>query len=176
MKVTLDYILYTQSPTLFLAAVIFLLAYFLRRREHKFCAVLELIACIACIALGVALYFIGMDAGLFTIKDFWHVRTPAWIGMAAVLLGAVLSLLRTVQRFFRRRSAQRAAARSERDRKQQLENTWKDAYASGMADAMAAESRAKLEAESAQAETEAIAPEAENAPGESEPKPEPPQE
>ena len=137
MKITLEAILYTQSPTLFLSAVILLALYFIRRKEHAVRSVLDLIGGIGCIVLGVALYFIGIGAEVFTIKDFWQIRTPGWVGMALVLLLAAVTLFRTVQRFFRRRAEARSADRTQREHQRQLEDVWKDAYASGMADAMA---------------------------------------
>ena len=81
MDATLGYILCSQSPTLFLAAVVLLLCYFARRRSHHARAVLDLVLCIVCAAAGVALYFFGMGRGYFTIRDFYVIRTPAWIGM-----------------------------------------------------------------------------------------------
>ena len=81
MDTTLGYILCTQSPGLFLAAVMLLLFYFARRREHHVRAVMDLVLCIVCAAGGVALYFVGMGAGHFTIQDFYAIRMPGWIGM-----------------------------------------------------------------------------------------------
>ena len=85
MDTTLGYILCTQSPGLFLAAVMLLLFYFARRREHHVRAVMDLVLCIVCAAGGVALYFVGMGAGHFTIQDFYAIRVPGWIGMGVVV-------------------------------------------------------------------------------------------
>ena len=81
MDKTLGYILCTQSPGLFLAALMLLLFYFARRREHHVRAVMDLVLCIVCAAGGVALYFVGMGAGYFTIQDFYAIRTPGWVGI-----------------------------------------------------------------------------------------------
>ena len=85
MDTTLGYILCTQSPGLFLAALMLLLFYFARRREHHVRAVMDLVLCIVCAAGGVALYFVGMGAGHFTIQDFYAIRTPGWVGIRGFL-------------------------------------------------------------------------------------------
>ena len=105
MDATLGYILCSQSPTLFLAAVVVLLCYFARRRSHHARAVLDLVLCIVCAAAGVALYFFGMGRGYFTIRDFYVIRTPAWIGMAVVAVITVWVAVRAFLAANRRRVA-----------------------------------------------------------------------
>ena len=60
MKTTLEFILLTQSPALFLAAIVLLIAYFIKKKKHRIRAALNLILAILCAAGGVALYFVGM--------------------------------------------------------------------------------------------------------------------
>lgn len=84
MDATLGYILCSQSPALFLAAAVLLLCYFARRRVHRARGILDLVLCIACAAAAVVLYFLGMGKGYFTIRDFYQIRTPGWVGMAVV--------------------------------------------------------------------------------------------
>ena len=141
MKETLETILLTQSPTLFLGALVLIFCYFVRRRSHHVRAVLDLMLGILCIALGIALYFIGIGNETFTIKDFWQVRAPGWVGMGIVAVLAVYTLLRNIKRSADRHRAERAASRAETARQKELEDVRQKAYASGMADAMAAESR-----------------------------------
>ena len=62
MDATLGYILCSQSPTLFLAAVVLLLCYFARRRSHHARAVLDW-CCALCAPLPV-----------------WHCTSSAWAG------------------------------------------------------------------------------------------------
>ena len=112
MDATLGYILCSQSPTLFLAAVVLLLCYFARRRSHHDRAVLDLVLCIVCAAAGVALYFFGMGRGYFTIRDFYVIRTPAWIGMAVVAVITVWTAVRAFLAGNRRRIAEKEANRA----------------------------------------------------------------
>ena len=112
MDATLGYILCSQSPTLFLAAVVLLLCYFARRRSHHARAVLDLVLCIVCAAAGVALYFFGMGRGYFTIRDFYVIRTPAWIGMAVVAVITVWVAVRAFLAANRRRVAEKEANRA----------------------------------------------------------------
>ena len=112
MDATWGYILCSQSPTLFLAAVVLLLCYFARRRSHHARAVLDLVLCVVCAAAGVALYFFGMGRGYFSIRDFYMIRTPAWIGMAVVAVITVWAAVRAFLAANRRRIAEKEANRA----------------------------------------------------------------
>ena len=112
MDKTLGYILCTQSPGLFLAAVMLLLFYLVRHREHHLRAVIDLVLAIVCAAGGVALYFVGMGAGHFTIQDFYAIRTPGWIGLGLVLLLNVWLVVRGFLAVNRRRNAEKRANRA----------------------------------------------------------------
>lgn len=124
MDTTLGYLLCCQSPTLFLAAVVLLLCYFARRRSHHAHAVLDLVLCIVCAAAGVTLYFFGMGRGYFTIRDFYVIRTPAWVGMAVVAVIAVWVAVRAFLAANRRRIAEKEsnrAANAEAHQRQEAE-------------------------------------------------------
>ena len=112
MDKTLGYILCTQSPGLFLAALMLLLFYFARRREHHVRAVMDLVLCIVCAAGGVALYFVGMGAGYFTIQDFYAIRTPGWVGIGVVVIFNVWLIARGFLAVNRRRTAEKNANRA----------------------------------------------------------------
>ena len=111
MDKTLGYILCTQSPGLFLAALMLLLFYFARRREHHVRAVMDLVLCIVC-AAGVALYFVGMGAGYFTIQDFYAIHTPGWVGIGVVVFFNVWLIARGFLAVNRRRTAEKNANRA----------------------------------------------------------------
>ena len=127
MDATLGYILCSQSPTLFLAAVVLLLCYFVRRRNHHARAVLDLVLCVVCAAAGVALYFFGMGRGYFTIRDFYVIRTPAWIGMAVVAVITVWAAVRAFLAANRRRIAEKEANRAANAEARQREEAEKAA-------------------------------------------------
>ena len=112
MDKTIGYILCTQSPGLFLAAVMLLLFYFVRRGEHHARAVIDLVLAIICVAGGVALYFVGMGAGHFTIQNFYTIRTPGWIGLGLVVLFNVWLVVRGFLAVNRRRTAEKNANRA----------------------------------------------------------------
>ena len=139
MRESIESILLCQSPALFLAAVLLIVRYFILRKKHRFHAVMDLILGILCIAGGVALYFVGISRDLFTIKDFWQVRTTGYIGMAVVAVLFLILLFRAAAGAIARRRAQRAADRREDAYRRELEEARKKAYADGMADAKAAE-------------------------------------
>lgn len=140
LKISVGSVLLSQSPALFLAALLLIVCYFIRRNSHHVRAVLDLILAILCIAGGVALYFLGISKGVFTIKDFYQVRTAGWIGMAVVAVVFIYILFRAVQRAAERHRAKKAASRMETAHQKELEEVRQKAYASGMADAMAADS------------------------------------
>ncbi len=141
MKLTLDKILFTQSPALFLAAVLLLLCYFVRRGNHHARAVMDLLLCILFIGLGIALYYLGMLNGIFTIKNFWQVRTPGIVGLCVVVVLALIFFFRSVKHSVQRRQTEKKVSRMETAHQKELEEVRQKAYASGMADAMAAETK-----------------------------------
>ncbi|MBQ0037056.1 MAG: hypothetical protein KBS74_00100 [Clostridiales bacterium] len=165
MKFTFEYILYCQSPALFLAALLLLICYLIRKRNQHVRAVLDLIVCILCVAAGIALYYLAMLHEVFTIKDFWQIRVPGWVGLIIVAAISVFLMCRAFKRVSDKRQAQKNANRAENARRQEMEEIRQQAYASGMADAMAAETPKPIapetpiaEAATAEMATEAAKP------------------
>ena len=141
MNDTLGNILLSQSPALFLAAILLIVRYFILRKNHRFHAVMDLILGILCIAGGVALYFLGINSGLFTIKDFWQIRTAGYVGMAIVILLFLVLLFRSIKNAVIHHREERAARGRETAHQKELEEVRQKAYADGMADAMAVETK-----------------------------------
>lgn len=133
MKTTLETILYAQSPALFLAAIVLLIEYAARRNHHRVKATLSLVGAILCIAGGIALYYFGMAAEIFTIKDFWKLRVPGIVGMVVVLLLALRSLILAIKAAHSRRIEQK----KEKAHQKELENA-EAAHAEALAQAKAA--------------------------------------
>ena len=125
-------VLYCQSPALFWCALALIVCFFVRRGAHRVRAVLDLVLGLLCIVGGVALYYLGMYNDAFTIRDFWHIRTAGWIGLAAVVLLTAWQVIKSA-----RRSA-RQAERDEKTRQKELEDARTRAYAAGQEDAKAA--------------------------------------
>lgn len=150
MKATLEFILLTQSPALFLAAVVLLLRFFILKKNHRVRGTLNLIGAIVCLAGGVVLYYLGMLYEHFTIRDFWHIRVPGWVGLGLVVVLTGLSLYRTSARAIARRRAEKAAAKAEAQRIQELEDAKNAAYESGKADALAESKVVETVAEAAE--------------------------
>ena len=113
---TLGYILCCQSPGLFLAAAVLVIAYFAGRKKHRFKAVLKLLLAIVCAVGGIALYYLGMYDEYFTIRDFYKIRPAGWVGVG---IAAFFTLLALVRAFFAAADARReekAANRAENQR------------------------------------------------------------
>ena len=87
-------ILYAQSPALFWCALALIVCFFVRRGAHRVRAVLDLVLGLLCVVGGVALYYLGMYNDAFTIRDFWHIRTAGWIGLAVVVLVTVWQVVK----------------------------------------------------------------------------------
>lgn len=139
---TLGYILCCQSPGLFLAAAVLVIAYFAGRKKHRFKATLKLLLGIVCAVGGVVLYYMGMYDEYFTIRDFYRIRPAGWVGFGIV---AFLTLLALVQAFFAAADARREEKAANRAENQRL-----------AAEAAAAEAAARETArqeEAAKAET-----------------------
>ena len=139
MKTTLELILLTQSPALFLAAIVLLIGYFIKKKNHRIRATLNLIIAILCVAAGIALYYLGMLYEHFTIRDFWHIRVPGWVGLGIVALLTVVAIYRSTAKAIKKHRAEKYAAKAEAERIKELENAKAAAYESGKADALAAE-------------------------------------
>ena len=112
LNVTLGYVLCCQSPALFFAALVLLICFFARKRNHRVRAVLDLLLAIVCAAAGVALYFLGLSWEYFTIRDFFHIRPIGWAGLVLVAIITVYAAVRAFLRANRRRMAEREANRS----------------------------------------------------------------
>ena len=121
-------ILYAQSPALFWCALTLIVCFFVRRGAHRVRAVLDLVLGLLCVVGGVALYYLGMYNDAFTIRDFWHIRTAGWIGLAVVVLVTVWQVVK----------ATRQAERDEKTRQKELEDARTRAYTAGQEDAKAA--------------------------------------
>ena len=131
-------ILYCQSPALFWCALALIVCFFVRRGAHRVRAVLDLVLGLLCVVGGVALYYLGMYNDAFTIRDFWHIRTAGWIGLAVVVLVTVWQVVKATRRSVSVRRAARQAERDEKTRQKELEDAKTRAYAAGQEDAKAA--------------------------------------
>ena len=131
-------VLYCQSPALFWCALALIVCFFVRRGAHRVRAVLDLVLGLLCIVGGVALYYLGMYNDAFTIRDFWHIRTAGWIGLAAVVLVTAWQVIKATRRSVSVRRAARQAERDEQARRQELEDARSRAYAAGQEAAKAA--------------------------------------
>ena len=144
---TLGYILCCQSPGLFLAAAVLVIAYFAGRKKHRFKAVLKLLLAIVCAVGGIALYYLGMYDEYFTIRDFYQIRPAGWVGVG---IAAFFTLLALVRAFFAAADARREEKAANRAENQRL--------AAEAAAAEAAAREAARQEEAVKAETAAAVP------------------
>lgn len=147
MKHTLEYILLTQSPALFLFAASLLIYFLFQRKAKKFRSALALITAILALGGGIALYYLGMLHEHFTIHDFWQIRVPGWIGLGLSAALLVVILYRSAAKAVRARRAAKLAAKAEQQRLRELEEAKQAAYESGRADARAEETVAETVSE-----------------------------
>ena len=137
MKTTLEFILLTQSPALFLAALVLLIGFFSKKKNHRVRAALNLIFALLCLFGGIALYYLGMLYEHFTIRDFWQIRVPGWVGLGIVLVLTALAIYRATAKAIKKHRADKYAAKAEAERVKELEDARTAAYESGKADAIA---------------------------------------
>jgi len=112
LNTTLGFVLCCQSPALFLAAVVLLICYFARKKNHRVRAVFDLILAILCAVGGVALYFLGMGWEYFTIRDFLVIRPIGWVGLGIVAVITIVAAVRAFIKVNRRRMAEKEANRA----------------------------------------------------------------
>lgn len=134
----LEYVLYCQSPALFWCALVLIVSFFARRGSHQIRAAVDLVLGLLCVLGGAALYYLGMYGDHFSIRDFWHIRVPGWIGLGLVVVLTLWQLIRMIRRSISTRQAARQAQREEKARQQELDEARERAYASGREDAQAA--------------------------------------
>lgn len=134
----MEYVLYCQSPALFWCALVLIVSFFVRRGGHQVRATVDLVLGILCIIGGAALYYLGMYGDHFTIRDFWQIRLPGWIGLGLVVLLTAWQLIRMIRRHIADRQAAKQAKKAEAARQQELEEVRERAYTSGREDAQAA--------------------------------------
>lgn len=146
---TLGYILCCQSPGLFLAAAVLVIAYFAGRKKHRFKAVLKLLLAIVCAVGGIALYYLGMYDEYFTIRDFYQIRPAGWVGVG---IAAFFTLLALVRAFFAAADARREEKAANRAENQRL------AAEAAAAEAAARESARQEQTQPAEAVPAADAP------------------
>lgn len=152
LNTTLGYVLCCQSPALFLAAVVLLICYFARKKNHRVRAVLDLILAILCAAGGVVLYFLGMGWEYFTIRDFLVIRPIGWVGLGIVAVIAVVAAVRAFIKVNRRRMAEKEANRAANAESYQRAEEEKAAALAAAEEAKAAEEAAKVAAAATAAE------------------------
>ena len=150
-------ILCVQSPAFFLLAIILLIRYFTSRRSHPVKATVRLVFCILSIAVGVALYFLGIYREVFTIRDFYKPTAWSLLGLGAVILAYALALFNGMKN----RTAQRKLDQAAREARVEKEAAVREAVrtaqsaSAAAAESAAAEARLDLARENAQAEAKA---------------------
>ena len=149
-------ILLSQSPALFLAALVLLIGYFIKKKNHRVRAALNLIVAVVCLIGGIALYYFGMLREHFTIHDFWQIHLAGWVGLGLVAVLTALSIYRSTAKAITKRRAEKYAAKAEAERVKELENAKTAAYESGKADALAAEKVVETVAEAAAPAADAV--------------------
>lgn len=155
----LNQILCTQSPALFLLAVILLIRYFITKKKQPVRAAVRLVFAILSAVLGVGLYFLGIYLGVFTIQDFYMPRPWCLLGLAVVIVVYALILFNGMKNRSTRRKLDKAAKAAEAEKEAAVREAVKEAQvaaeaAEAEANAAAAEAEAnavadKLEAEAA---------------------------
>ena len=152
LNTTLGFVLCCQSPALFLAAVVLLICYFARKKNHRVRAVFDLILAILCAVGGVALYFLGMGWEYFTIRDFLVIRPIGWVGLGIVAVITIVAAVRAFIKVNRRRMAEKAANRAANAESYQRAEEEKAAALAAAEEAKAAEEAAKAAAAATAAE------------------------
>lgn len=136
---SLEYAFCCQSPALFWCALVLIICFFLRRARHRVRAILDLLLGLLCLLGGVALYYAGLYYEQFTIRDFWQIRLPGWVGLAVVVLLTIWWAIRAARSGWNAHRAAKEALRQEEDRRRELEEVRQRAYTSGQEDARAAD-------------------------------------
>lgn len=153
MDKTIGYVLFCQSPALFLLGLVLFFSYLFRRKRHKVLAVIDLILAILSFGGGVALYFVGMSQGYFNIHNFYQIRTAGWVGLAIVAILAVIAAIKAFARVADERRTEKAAIRAENARRNEEQQAAKEAEKAAQAAEREAEEAARQAAKDAEALT-----------------------
>ncbi|MBQ7491886.1 MAG: hypothetical protein IJT76_04745 [Clostridia bacterium] len=158
MKNTLlNHILCTQSPALFLLAVILLIRHFTTKKKQPVRATMRLIFSILSAVLGVGLYFLGIYLNVFTIRDFYMPRPWCLLGLAVVIVVFALILFNGIKNRSTQRKLDKAAKAAEAEKEAAVREAVRETQSAGVAAAEAAAAEARLEIARQTAEAEAQA-------------------
>jgi hypothetical protein len=140
METTLIQILVCQSPALFLLTLFLLICFFANHKRRQALAVVELIFSILLLILGVALYFIGIGQDVFTIHDFYNIRTAGWVGLAVVAVVTLWILIGKLRRSSAKRQEEKDSIKAANAQALAVEKARAEAFEAGRAAAAGAAS------------------------------------
>lgn len=139
-------ILFSQYPAFFLLAVLFLISYLRVRKSSAVRSVLWVLLFGAALAASVVFCFLGIQAGLWTLKTLFALGFWSWFGVLLVLFLFLLRVVHGVEKRANRRRLEKAMKQAEKEKEEEVSR----ARAQG-----AAEERERAEAEAARAEAAA---------------------
>ncbi len=96
--VSLKMILYSQYPAAFLLAILFLIVYSVRRKNAAVRAFFFVLLYGIALAGGVLLFFLGVQAELWTLKTVWPFTVWNWIGVGIVAVLFIVFLVSTIEK------------------------------------------------------------------------------
>ncbi len=96
--VSLKTVLYSQYPAAILLAILFLIIYAVRRKNAAFRAFLFVLLYGFALAGGVLLFFLGVQAELWTLKTIWPFTVWNWIGGGVVAVLFFVFLVNTIEK------------------------------------------------------------------------------
>lgn len=136
METTLIRICVSQSPALFLLTLFLLICFFANQKKRHTLAVFELIFALLLLILGVALYFIGIAQEAFTIKNFYEIHTPGWIGLVVAGIIVIWIGLHKMRRSSAKHQEEKDAIRAANAQKLAVEQARAEAFEAGRAAAV----------------------------------------
>lgn len=113
-------ILLSQYPALFLLAVLFLIAHLRARRSSAVRSVLWVLLFGVSLAASVGSCFLGIQAGLWSLKTVAVLPAWSWAGLAAVVTVLLLHAIHGVERRVNRRRLEKAMEQADKRRREEV--------------------------------------------------------
>ena len=113
-------ILLSQYPAFFLLAVLFLIAHLRARRSSAVRSVLWVILFGVSLAASVGSCFLGIQAGLWSLKTVAALSAWSWAGLAAVVMVLLLHAVHGVERRVSRRRLEKAMEQADKQRREEV--------------------------------------------------------
>jgi len=109
-------ILLSQFPACFLLSVLFFINYLRMRKASAFKSILLVLLFAIALALAIVCGFLGIQAGMWTLKTLFHLTVWSWVGIVVVAIVLVLRCAHGIEKKLNQRKLDKALKKAEAEK------------------------------------------------------------